>query len=166
MTGRLCPAAGVGAGGPGRDFLLAFTVQEEIGLRGAKTAAFSLEPEIAVVVDATTAADTVSVPADKQVCRVGGGPVVSFMDGRTLYDRALYETIRSLADREGIPNQTKTLVAGGNDAGAIQPARTGVRVAAVFPALPVSAFALLCTAGQRLSVHGPFVTTVVRTSFL
>ena len=116
---------------PERDFLLAFTVQEEIGLRGAKTAAFSLEPEIAVVVDATTAADTVSVPADKQVCRAGGGPVVSFMDGRTLYDRSLYETIRSLADRENIPNQTKTLVAGGNDAGAIQPARTGVRVAAV-----------------------------------
>ncbi len=116
---------------PERDFLLAFTVQEEIGLRGAKTAAFALEPDMAVVVDATTAADTVGVPSDKQVCRAGGGPVVSFMDGRTLYDRPLYELIRSLADQEGIPNQTKTLVAGGNDAGAIQSSRGGVRVAAI-----------------------------------
>ena len=57
--------------------------------------------------------------------------MVSFMDGRTLYDRPLYELIRSLADQEGIPNQTKTLVTGGNDAGAIAPSGEGVRTIAV-----------------------------------
>ena len=116
---------------PEYDIVLAFTVQEEIGLRGAKTAAFSVDPDVAVVVDSTTAADTAGVPSHKQVCRVGGGPVVSFMDARTLYDRPLYACIRRLAEENGIETQTKTMVAGGNDAGAIHQSRGGVRTAAV-----------------------------------
>jgi endoglucanase len=116
---------------PEYDIYVAFTVQEEVGLRGAKTAAFGMEPDVAVVVDSTTAADTVGVSGDKRVCRVGGGPVVSFMDNRTLYDRALYQQIFKIAERIDSPVQTKTMVAGGNDAGAIQLSRTGVRVAAV-----------------------------------
>lgn len=116
---------------PEIDILLAFTVQEEIGLRGARTAAFQLRPDIAVILDATTAADTAGVPEAKQVCRVGGGPVVSFMDKQTLYDEALYRKILSLAEEHHIPAQSKTMVAGGNDAGAIQRAAGGARVAAV-----------------------------------
>ena len=53
------------------------------------------------------------------------------MDRRTLYDDELYHRIRSLGDEAGIPTQTKTMVAGGNDAGALQQAAGGVRVAAV-----------------------------------
>ena len=53
------------------------------------------------------------------------------MDRRTLYDKPLYDWIRCQADEEDIPSQTKSLVAGGNDAGAIQLAGTGARVAAV-----------------------------------
>ena len=113
------------------DITLAFTVQEEVGLRGAGPAAFAIQPDIAVIVDATTAADSADVPPEKQVCRVGGGPVVSFMDKSTLYDHDLYRQIRTLADGAGISNQTKTTVAGGNDAGAIQRTAGGVRVAAV-----------------------------------
>lgn len=116
---------------PEYDVTLAFTVQEEVGLRGAKAAAYTVAPDVAVVVDSTTAADIAGVPGDKQVCRVGGGPVVSFMDRRTLYDRPLYEFTRALAERIGVPSQTKTAVAGGNDAGAIHLSRGGVRVAAV-----------------------------------
>ena len=116
---------------PEYDIALAFTVQEEIGLRGARTAAFQLRPDIAVVVDATTAADTAGVAPDKQVCRVGGGPVVSFMDKQTLYDAALYRDILQTAEKNGIKAQSKTMVAGGNDAGAIQRAAGGARVAAV-----------------------------------
>lgn len=116
---------------PAYDITLAFTVQEEIGLRGASTAAFALQPDIAVVVDATTAADTAGVPEQKQVCRVGGGAVISFMDRRTLYDRALYDGILCMAQEAGVPAQSKTVVAGGNDAGAIQTAGGGARVAAV-----------------------------------
>lgn len=116
---------------PPCDVVLAFTVQEEVGLRGAKAVAYTVQPDVAVVVDATTAADTSGVSAEKQVCHVGDGPVVSFMDKRTLYDHALYQAIRAHADKLGIPNQTKTVVAGGNDAGAIQLERGGTRVAAI-----------------------------------
>lgn len=116
---------------PETDIVLAFTVQEEIGLRGAKTVAYAVRPELAVAIDATTANDTAGVPADKQVCRVGAGPVVSFMDNRTLYDHGLYEEIFRIADEEHIQVQPKAAVAGGNDAGAIQLSRSGVRVAAV-----------------------------------
>ncbi|MDD2418692.1 MAG: M20/M25/M40 family metallo-hydrolase [Oscillospiraceae bacterium] len=116
---------------PEYDITLAFTVQEEVGLRGAKTAAFQIEPDIAVVVDSTTAADIAGVKADKQVCKVGGGPVISFMDKRTLYDIELYDTIFETAKKIGVTPQAKSMVAGGNDAGAVQLSRTGVRVAAI-----------------------------------
>ncbi len=116
---------------PPYDLTLAFTVQEEVGLRGAGPAAFSVQPDIAVIVDATTAADTADVPPSKQVCSVGGGPVVSFMDKSTLYDHDLYRFIRQTAEALSISHQTKTTVAGGNDAGAIQRTAGGVRVAAV-----------------------------------
>ncbi len=116
---------------PEYDVTLVFTVQEEIGLRGAMTAAYALQPEIAVVVDSTTAADSAGVPSDKQVCRMGEGPVVSFMDRQTMYDPALYAYIRDLAGKNGIPSQTKTMVAGGNDAGAFQRAKEGAYAAAV-----------------------------------
>lgn len=116
---------------PAYDVTLAFTVQEEVGLRGARAVAFAVEPEFAVVVDATTAADTAGVPADRQVCRQGKGPVLSFMDKHTLYDRPLYDWIVDLAAEEKLPVQPKTTVAGGNDAGAIQRTKSGCRVAAV-----------------------------------
>ncbi len=116
---------------PEKDVWLAFTVQEEVGLRGATTAAFSVNPDRAIVIDATTAADTVGVPTEKQVCRVGKGAVVSFMDRRTLYDKAMYEDIMHTAERLSIAAQPKTMVAGGNDAGAIQIATSGTKVAAV-----------------------------------
>lgn len=116
---------------PPYDITLAFTVQEEIGLRGAGPAAFSVQPDIAVIVDATTAADTADVPEGKQVCCVGHGPVVSFMDKSTLYDHALYRSVREIAESLHIPHQTKTTIVGGNDAGAIQRTAGGVKVTAV-----------------------------------
>lgn len=116
---------------PKYDMTVSFVTQEEIGLRGATVAGYTVQPDIAVVVETTTAADLAGVSGARQVCRVGAGPVVSFMDRRTLYDDELYHRIRSLGDEAGIPTQTKTMVAGGNDAGALQQAAGGVRVAAV-----------------------------------
>ncbi len=116
---------------PANDVCIVFTVQEEVGLRGAKTATFSVNPDVAIVVDATTAADTVGVSKEKQVCCVGGGAVVSFMDRRTVYDKELYDLIMDTADTMGIKAQPKSVVAGGNDAGSIQSAASGARVAAV-----------------------------------
>lgn len=116
---------------PRYDITLIFTVQEEVGLRGARTAAFATAPEIAVIVDATTASDTVSVPADKEVCRQGHGGVLSFMDRATVYDKALFDGILEEAARENLPVQVKEAIAGGNDAGSFQTAGSGVRVAAL-----------------------------------
>jgi endoglucanase len=116
---------------PEYDITLAFTVQEEVGLRGAKTAAYGINPDIAIVVDSTTAADTAGVPKEKQVCRIGNGPVISFMDNRTLYDKKLFDIILDTAKATNIKAQVKSAVVGGNDAGAIHLSKCGVRVAAV-----------------------------------
>ena len=113
------------------DLAVALAVQEELGCRGAHGAAYALRPDVAVAVDATTAADIPGGDADNPVCRVGGGPVVSFMDNGTLYDAALYNGIRALAAQRDIPTQTKTRIAGGNDAAAIQRTGAGARVAAI-----------------------------------
>ncbi len=110
---------------------LAFTTQEEIGTRGATVAAYTIQPDVAVTVETTTASDIAGVRVGEEVCHMGDGAVVSFMDGRTFYDQDLYKHIRALADAHGIKTQTKTVIAGGNDAGAMQAAGHGVKVAAV-----------------------------------
>ena len=86
------------------------------------------------MLEATTAADLDGVTGDKRVCVLGDGPVVSFMDSATIYDRALYRMARETADENGIPSQTKTAIAGGNDAGALQ--RAGQGSAALAVSLP------------------------------
>lgn len=109
----------------------AFLVQEEVGLRGAGVAAQSIQPDIAVIFEATTAADLPGSEGADRVCELGKGAVISFIDGRTVYDKALYDLAVCTCEANGIPWQTKTKIAGGNDAGAIQNAENGVRVLAV-----------------------------------
>ena len=116
---------------PSRDLWLSFSVQEEIGLRGAGVATEAIRPDYAVAIDATTAADVAGNSPDQSVCFVGQGAVVSFADRATLYDPELYQRIRKMADEKGIPTQTKTTVAGGNNAGAMQGRHTGVHMTAV-----------------------------------
>lgn len=108
-----------------------FNVQEEVGLRGSKCTAEKVQADIAIVLESTTAADLDGVSGADRVCVLGGGPVISFMDGRTIYDRSLYNLAMSLAEESSIPAQTKTAIAGGNDAGAIQTAGKGARVMAI-----------------------------------
>lgn len=109
----------------------AFVVQEEVGLRGAGVAAAQLDPDIAIIFEATTAADLAGSAGAERCCELGKGAVISFMDGRTIYDKALYDLAVSLCTAQDIPWQTKTKIAGGNDAGAIQSAGRGARVLAV-----------------------------------
>ena len=117
------------------DVTFAFTAQEEVGTRGAFGAAFSVTPEIALVLETTTAADLPGVEDHRRVCAPGRGPVISYMDGSTIYDRALFETLRRLAEDNRIPWQTKEYIAGGNDARTIQRTKAGVRVAAISAAV-------------------------------
>ena len=113
------------------DTYFVFNVQEEIGLRGATASAYSVAPDYAIVLETTTAADIDGASGAKRVCEVGKGPVVSFMDRHTMYDKELYRLAFDIAEEQGIPCQTKTMIAGGNDAGAIHISGRGVRTMAV-----------------------------------
>ena len=109
------------------DFYASFSVQEEVGLRGAKTAVFAADPDAAIVLEATTAADIADVDETHRVCVLGNGPAVSFMDRATVYDREYYRA----ALESGIKCQPKSAVAGGNNSGAIHLSRGGVRTVAI-----------------------------------
>jgi putative aminopeptidase FrvX len=117
------------------DCTAVFTAQEEVGARGAFAASFSVSPKLALVLEGTTAADNPVNEGHKQVCAPGKGPVLPFMDGGTVYDRALFEQLRDLAEANGIPWQTKHYLSGGTDASAIQRSKAGVRVAAISAAV-------------------------------
>lgn len=109
----------------------AFVVQEEVGLRGAKVAAYSINPEFAIVVETTTAADVAEIDESKQVCNLGQGAVISVMDRRTIYDKELVNRAFEIASELDVKAQYKRAVAGGNDAGAIHQSRKGVRTIAI-----------------------------------
>ena len=113
------------------DCTFAFTVQEEVGLRGASTAAYKMKPDIALIIESTTAADLPSASENKKACKVGGGAVIPFMDNRTIYDKELVKLLCGLADKNGIKWQTKTVIAGGTDGAAFQVSRSGVKTAAI-----------------------------------
>lgn len=116
---------------PEYDTFFVFNVQEEIGLRGSTVSAFSLQPDIAIVLEATTAADIDGADGAAKVCTINDGPVVSFMDRSTMYDKELYKTAFETAKENGIKCQTKSMIAGGNDSGAIHISGKGVRTIAV-----------------------------------
>lgn len=113
------------------DITCSFVVQEEIGLRGAKAAAYTLEPDFAIVVEATTASDIPGCDETNTVCSVGDGAVLSFMDRSTIYDKECLQLALKTAEEKNIKVQLKRAVAGGNDAGAIHTSRSGVRTMAV-----------------------------------
>lgn len=113
------------------DTYFTFVVQEEIGLRGATAASYTVNPDYAIVIEATTAADIPLSEGEKSVCKCGNGPVVSFMDKSTIYNKELYSLAFDTAGENNIPCQTKTMIAGGNDAGAIHISRGGVKTLAV-----------------------------------
>ena len=113
------------------DTTFCFNTQEEVGLRGSGVSAFSVDPDYAVVLEATTAADIIDAPEEKQVCVLGKGAAVSFMDNATVYDPALFKKAFEIAAENNIRIQPKTMVAGGNDAGSIHKSRAGVRTITV-----------------------------------
>lgn len=113
------------------DMDFAFVVQEEVGLRGAKVASYTIAPDFALVIEATTAADIPEIDENKQVCNLSKGAVISVMDRRTIYDKAMIQLAFECAERLGVKAQYKRAVAGGNDAGVIHSSRNGVRTLAV-----------------------------------
>jgi endoglucanase len=110
----------------GAEVIAVATTQEEVGLRGATTAAFELEPDIAIALDVTIAGDIPGMPKDSAVTRLGDGAAIKVFDSSQIPNLAVIETLRSIAERENIPYQLEVLPRGGTDAGAIQRSRAGV----------------------------------------
>ncbi|MBL7201254.1 MAG: M42 family metallopeptidase [Anaerolineae bacterium] len=113
-------------------FYPVFTTMEEIGLRGARVAGYSVMPNAAFVLEGTICDDGPKETDTTPTTEVGKGPAISMMDRSVIADRRLVRLIVDTAQAEGIPYQFKRRVSGGTDAGAIHLARTGV------PAVPVS----------------------------
>lgn len=108
-----------------------FTCGEESSLFGATAAANATAPEIAIILETTTAGDIEGAPADKVVCALKKGPVVSFADKGTLYDRELYALAFNVAKERGITIQTKEGVFGGNEARVVSRAGGGAKTMAI-----------------------------------
>lgn len=120
---------------PPCDTWFVFTCQEEVGARGAGTAAFRVKPDAALILEGTTAADLPGIPEHKTICKLGNGVVIPFMDRSTIYNRHLWDAATALADANGIKWQTKQMIAGGTDASTIQRSRGGVPVLGLAAAL-------------------------------
>ena len=114
------------------DFYPAFTTMEEVGLRGARVAGFSVMPDAAFVLEGTICDDGPKEKDLSPTTTVGKGAAISPMDRSVIADRRLVRLLIETAQREGIPYQIKQPGKGGTDAGAIHLARTGV------PSVPVA----------------------------
>ena len=112
---------------PKNDVYGVFTVQEEVGLRGAFTSAYGVNPDVGVALDTTLACDTPGVSADQHITKLGAGVGIKIMDGASISDRGLVDEFVAVAEKNKIPYQLEILPRGGTDAGAIQRARAGVR---------------------------------------
>ena len=118
----------------GITLIFAFTVQEEVGLRGARVAAYAEDPDAAVVLECTAANEVPNRRDMSPSTQLGQGPAVTIMDNSFIADPQLVEHFLSLAASKGIPVQVKQPNIGGTDAGAIQRTRRGV--AAITLAVP------------------------------
>ena len=110
---------------PQMEVVLNFAVGEELGLRGATTAAYALKPDLALCLEATVG-DTPGLSAGRQPSYLGKGPAITVADGRIVVARRLVDSLEQAARRAGVACQRKLPLYGGTDAGAIHLSRAGV----------------------------------------
>ena len=112
------------------DLYVVFTVQEEVGLRGAKPAAWAVDPDYAVVVDVTDVDDT---PGSEKcgTVRLGKGPAIKIMDSSVICHPDMIQKLESQAKALDMPTQRDIMRAGGTDAGVMHTTRIGVRTGGV-----------------------------------
>jgi tetrahedral aminopeptidase len=113
------------------EIVAAFTTQEEVGLRGARTAAYAVRPDIGLGLDVTLACDTPGVPEPEAVTRQGQGFGLHVKDASFISDRGLVNEIEALAIARGIPYQRTILGRGGQDGAAAQQAAAGARAVGI-----------------------------------
>lgn len=113
---------------PNIELQAAFTVQEEVGLRGAKAAAFAFKPDLAIALDCTPALDLPHHDGENQVynTRLDAGPALYIADSSTLSDPRLVRFFIETAESLGIPYQIRQPGGGGTDAGAIHKQLSGI----------------------------------------
>jgi putative aminopeptidase FrvX len=109
------------------EVIVAFTTQEEVGLRGAKTASFQVQPDIGIGLDVTLSCDTPGVPEEEAVTRNGEGFGLHIKDGSFISDHTLVREFEALAKKREIPFQRSILAAGGQDGAAAQQSAAGAR---------------------------------------
>lgn len=115
----------------GAEIHVAFTCQEEVGLRGARTAAYAVRPDIGIGIDVTLACDTPGVPDKDMTTRQGDGFGLHVRDSSFIADKALVAEVEALAKKKKIPYQRTMLAAGGQDGAAAQQAAAGARAVGI-----------------------------------
>jgi endoglucanase len=113
------------------DLYAAFTVQEEVGLRGAQVAAYAIAPDVAFALEGTVCDDLPKKKDLSPTTTLGAGPAITIMDRSVIADRRLVNLLVESAEKNGIPHQFKQPGIGGTDAGAIHTSREGVPSAVV-----------------------------------
>ena len=107
------------------DLYFVFTVQEEVGLRGAQTAAYGIEPDYGMVIDVTESDDIPDAPHECSSVS-GKGAAIKVMDHSVICHPTVVNRLKSLAVQHKLPFQMDVLRSGGTDAGVIQRSRSGV----------------------------------------
>ncbi len=116
---------------PPYDFYAVFTVQEEIGLRGATTASHHINPDFGFGLDTTIANDLPSAQEHEKITGLGRGTAVKIMDSSVVTDSRMVRFMEDVATKQGIQFQREILTAGGTDTGAIQRAADGAIVGCI-----------------------------------
>lgn len=111
---------------PFYDVYAVFTVQEEVGLRGAKTAAFGIEADLSLCLDTTGAADIPGVSPQDYITSLDGGAGITAIDSCTITPLWLFEALKQICDKQNIRRQVRVAPRGGNDAGAVHLSKTGI----------------------------------------
>ncbi len=108
------------------DIIAVATVQEEVGLRGAGTAAYDIDPDVGIALDGTLAMDIPGSNEPDMITRLGQGVGIKVMDSSSISDPRLVRQMQEIARREQVPFQMEVLPRGGTDAGALQRSRAGI----------------------------------------
>ena len=108
------------------EFYAVFTVQEEVGLRGAKVSGYEISPDVALAIDVTLSGDYPD--ADETTASLGEGCAVKMRDRSAICSREVIEDLENLASRKGIPVQRDVLSRGGTDIGSVQLLGSGAQV--------------------------------------
>lgn len=110
--------------GTPNELYFAFTTQEEVGLRGAKTAAYGIDPDVGIALDVTSTGD--EIKGRKMAVKLGGGAAIKVIDTSLIVPKPIVDWMVNRAEADNLDYQLELLTGGGTDAGAIQSTHSGV----------------------------------------